>query len=123
MKFDRAYLWQVGNRRLNRVTREYEDLGCFVVQNLTQESGVDLMIFSRSDGKLQKVIECTNYGKSWEYIKNDRMERYITSLNAFDLLPNVVKELYVSYQTNASKVQMERLVKNNIKLVIVGCQD
>jgi hypothetical protein len=121
--FDKTILWRIGNRRLNRVGKEYEDLGCFVVMHKEQQSGVDLMIFSRADGKLQKVIECTNYAEPREYINSGRLNRYIMELNAYDVLPSVVKELYVSYKTNISQVGMELLVKNNIKLVVVGCQD
>jgi len=122
MILDKTELWEKGNRRLRKVAKEYREKDCFVVMREEQKSGVDLEVFS-ADGKLQKVIECTNYAHNWEYIDGLKLKRYIDTLNLYDALPDVVKELHVSYSENLSRRQKKLLAMNNIEVVVWGCQD
>lgn len=114
---------EIADRRIEKIKREYEDKGYKVIINKNFNAGVDVIIIDRKTGQIRKVIEATNYGYEWEYIKPNKFKRYVDSLNSFNDLPNVEKELITSYKTNLGKDQIEELRRNNINHRIEGRQD
>jgi hypothetical protein len=125
---DRKELWDIGNRRVFRLKKEYESQGYFVYANSSNHEGPDLIIIAKLDGRIVKVIESTNYarrtkGDELEYINNDNFQRYLTSLTQWSFNPEIKLELIVSFQTNLHKVQYKKLVERGITVVIVGHQD
>jgi hypothetical protein len=111
------------NRRIDRLKEEYEQQGYKVLINRHYNCGVDMILIVKKTGQIKKIIEATNYRFEWEYISDDKLGRYIDSLNYFDDLPNVEKELVISYDTNLREDQIRELGKNNISLRIEGRQD
>jgi hypothetical protein len=89
-------------------------------------AGVDLLIFDKKTGRLVKVVESTNYAES-SFMKEDRILRYVNSLNEYDALPNVEKVIVVSYLTNIMKrissKTLELVENSHIKVDVVGRQD
>lgn len=127
-KLRREDAWVVGMRRVNKIAEEYRAKGFFVLVNENFKSGVDMLVFDVISGRLVEVGECTNYSRADEWICEERMVRYISSLNVFDSVPNVKKKLYVSYSTNAvnghvRKETLQWLRESRIKIVECGGQD
>jgi hypothetical protein len=118
----------VGQRRVDRIATEYREKGFFVIVNSNVNHGVDLLVFDCYTGKLVEVAESTNYGKERYFISNEKLERYITSLNEYDELPNVRKRLYVSFLSNVisehvSQETLDWLHKSKIEIFVCGGQD
>lgn len=119
---------EIGMRRVNRIAKEYRERGFFVVAPNSRNKGVDLQVY---DGALLvEVAECTNYKNKWEYIHNneERLKRYITTLNEYSVLPNVRKRLYVSFLSNVENKRtpqelIDWLHSSNIEVVVCGEQD
>jgi hypothetical protein len=114
---------KTGERRVNRLKEDYEKKGYVVLTNETFNSGADIIIIDPLIGKIVKVIESTNYAQDYYYIQPKKFERYITELNKFDKLPNVEKELVVSFQGNLNQQQIDTLKSNNIRVKVEGHQD
>ena len=114
---------KTADRRINKLQAEYTERGYLVLINKNFNSGVDLIIILRKTGTVKKVIEATNYKAKWEYISDEKLDRYINSLKFFDQLPNVEKELVVSFEDNLREDQIKKLGQNKINLKIVGRQD
>ena len=117
-----------GQRRVNRIATEYREKGFFVIVNSNVNHGVDLLVLDANTGKLVEVGESTNYGKERYYIGEEKLKRYITSLNYYDRLPNVRKRLYVSFLSNVvsehvSQKTLDWLNRSKIEIVICGSQD
>lgn len=114
---------KIADRRLRKLEEEYSERGCLVLINKNFNAGVDLIVILRKTGTVKKVMEATNYKAKWEYISDEKLERYINSLNFFDQLPNVEKELVVSFEDNLTDDQIKKLGQNRINVKIVGRQD
>jgi hypothetical protein len=117
-----------GQRRVNRIATEFREKGFFVITNNSANHGVDLLVLDANTGKLVEVGESTNYGKERYYIGEEKLKRYITSLNYYDRLPNVRKRLYVSFLSNVvsehvSQKTLDWLNRSKIEIVICGSQD
>jgi hypothetical protein len=115
-------LWKIGNRRLFRVSKEYQDQGYFTIINPYNHKGVDIIVVATLDRRIIKVIECTNYAREDEYINNEKLQRYIEALNAFTPLKGIEKEIIIS-ASNIHKVHYKKLREFNIRVLIVGKQD
>ena len=122
-KISRIKAVAIGDRRVENLGREYRERGYFVITNKNYGSGVDLIIIVKDTGQVVKTIESTNYKAIWEYISDEKLERYISSLNQFDVLPNVEKELVVSYEDNLTEQQLKKLGASSIDVRIIGKQD
>jgi hypothetical protein len=120
---DREENLKTADRRIERLQQEYTERGYLVLINKNFNAGVDLIIILRKTGTVKKVIEATNYKAKWEYISDEKLGRYINSLKFFDQLPNVEKELVVSFEDNLTDDQIKRLGQNKINVKIVGRQD
>ena len=114
---------KIGEKRVQRLKIEYELQGYFVITNLNFNCGVDIIIMDKTTGKVFKVIESTNYGKPQYYISPKKFKRYIDSLNKFNVLPDVTKEIVVSFKENLSKNQVKKLRKEGIRIRVIGGQD
>ena len=114
---------RIADRRIERLQQEYTERGYLVLINKNFNAGVDLIVILRKTGTVKKVIEATNYKAKWEYISDEKLGRYINSLKFFDQLPNVEKELVVSFEDNLTDDQIKRLGQNKINVKIVGRQD
>lgn len=119
---------EIGQRRVDRLAREFREAGYFVIVNSNVNAGVDIQVFDRESGMLVEVCESTNYANKWEYINEERMNRYINNLTAYDSLPNVGKVIYCSFRSNvySDKVEEQTLTKleeSQIKVVSFGYQD
>lgn len=113
---------EIGDLRVQKIKELYEKAGHFVITNRDFNTGVDLIVIATDTGKIFKVIESTNYCDS-SYINDAKFSRYLRELNKFNILPNVEKELIISYNKNINKEQMKELEKYNIVLKIEGYQD
>ena len=117
-----------GQRRVNRIATEYREKGFFVIVNSNVNHGVDLLVLDAFTGKLIEVAESTNYGKERYFISEEKLKRYITSLNEYDVLPSVRKRLYVSFLSNVvsehvSEETLEWLHRSKIEILVCGGQD
>ncbi len=120
--FTNLQLYAIGDRRVQKIAKEYSDLGHLVITNPSNHEGVDLVIISSPLGKILKVIESTNYAKT-SYVSKDTFERYLSTLGYFRDLEEVQKELIVSFRNNLNTKQWNMCIANNIKVVVVGHQD
>jgi hypothetical protein len=120
--FSNLQLYAIGDRRVQKIAKEYIDLGHLVIVNPSNHEGVDLVIISSPLGKILKVIESTNYAKT-SYVCKDTFERYLNTLGYFRELEDVQKELIVSFRNNLNTRQWNMCIENNIKVVVVGHQD
>jgi hypothetical protein len=116
-------LWKISDRRVDRLYSEYTKLGFFVMVNQRNHVGPDLIVIATPEGKIIKVIEATNYKTREEYIANDKMVRYIKTLDSFDCIQGIKKEIVVSFKENIHAYHYKQLAKSNISIVIVGNQD
>jgi len=114
---------EIAQRRIDRLKREFEERGFAVLVNVNFSSGVDMIAIEKRTGRIVEAAEVTNYRETWEYIKNEKLQRYINSLNWFNQFPDVRKRLYVSYRENVNSEQLAALRKNNIGLIVCGGQD
>jgi hypothetical protein len=117
-----------GQRRVNRIATEYREKGFFVIVNSNVNHGVDLLVLDANTGKLVEVAESTNYRKEQYFISEEKLKRYITSLNDYDRLPNVRKRLYVSFLSNVvsehvSQKTLDWLNRSKIEIFVCGGQD
>lgn len=110
-----------GQKRVEALRKIYELQGYFVQTNEDFKTGVDVMAFDKQTGKIKKVVECTNYKKYYGpkqvRILPDKFERYVESLNKWDALPDVEKELHVSFDSNLTEEQKKILEQNNIRWI------
>ena len=118
----------VGQRRVDRLAMKFRGKGFFVIVNSNVNHGVDLLVFDTYTGKLIEVAESTNYGKERFFIGEEKLKRYITSLNEYDRLPNVRKRLYVSFLSNVvsehvSEETLNWLHRSKIEIFVCGGQD
>jgi hypothetical protein len=120
---DRKSNLQVGDDRVLRLGVDYENEGYLVVGNTKNHEGPDLLLFSIPDGKLRKVIECTNFAKPEYHIGDAKLSRYINSLCYFKGIKGIELELVVSYKENLSGTQREELEDYDIKVTVIGSQD
>lgn len=116
-----------GQIRVDRLAREFREKGYFVVEPSRVNKGVDLLIFDIGSGRLVEVSEVTNYAET-SYMKDDRVQRYICSLNSYDKLPNVRKIIYCSFKGNVfnkhvKQKTLDKLRKSEINVVAFGYQD
>lgn len=121
---------QTGDRRVNRIKAYYESKGFAVLTNKNFNVGVDLIVIEKVTGRVAVAIESTNYAKESEWMVKEKLDRYIVSLDWFDQLPDVKKQLYVSFIENLKcdkqatyDQEVERLRENKIELIVVGYQD
>ncbi len=119
---------KIGMRRVNRIANDYRAKGFFVRVDSYMNFGVDLEVVDKHTGILFEVAESTNYKNAWEFIKEEKLRRYITSLNAYDELPNVRKRLYVSFLDNVinehvSQETLDWLFRSKIEVFVCGGQD
>lgn len=117
-----------GQRRVDRIATEYRAKGFFVIVNSNVNHGVDLLVFDTFSGRLIEVAESTNYRDKAEFICDKKLNRYITSLNEYDALPNVSKRLYVSFLSNVvskhvSQETLDKLNRSKIEIFVCGGQD
>jgi hypothetical protein len=120
--FTNLQLYAIGDRRVQKIAKEYSDIGHLVIVNPSNHEGVDLVIISSPLGKILKVIESTNYAKT-SYVCKESFERYLGTLGYFRDLEDVQKELIVSFRNNLNTRQWNMCTENNIKVVVVGHQD
>jgi hypothetical protein len=120
--FTNLELYAIGDRRVQKIAKEYSEIGHLVIVNPSNHEGVDLVIISSPLGKILKVIESTNYAKT-SYICKESFERYLGTLGYFKDLEDVQKELIVSFRNNLNTRQWNMCTENNIKVVVVGHQD
>lgn len=118
----------VGQRRVDRLAMEFREKGFFVIVNSNVNKGVDLLVLDTFSGRLIEVVESTNYGKERYFIDEEKLKRYITSLNEYDRLPNVRKRLYVSFLSNVvsehvSQDTLDWLNRSKIEIFVCGGQD
>lgn len=113
----------IGRVRVLNLARRYQDLGYLVIGNWDTHEGVDLIIISLPNGKIWKVIESTNFKEPYEKIADNRLLRYINSLDYFDGIEGIQKELIVSYLDNLTAAQLEELKQHRITVTAVGSQD
>jgi hypothetical protein len=116
-------LEKIGQRRIKRLTKEYEKLGYFVLSHPYNQTGIDMIIIATPSGKIMEVLEVTNYAYNWEYIKTSKFNRYVATLNEFNCFNEVQKTLVVSYWENLTSKQIQILKKNSINTRVVGFQD
>jgi len=117
-------------RRVERIKKELEAEGDFVLLNTEFNVGIDMIVILKE--RKIKAIEITNYAErdslgQLEYIPDEKVERYRNSLNKFDKLKalgyDVEKKLIISYNTNLSSSNWNKLTKDNIKVEVLGFQD
>lgn len=116
-------LEKIGQRRIERLEREYEVLGYFVLSHPYNQTGIDMIVIAAPSGKIVEVLEVTNYAHQWEFINSPKFNRYVNTLNEFDCFNEVQKTLVVSYWENLNKKQIQILRENNINVRVIGCQD
>lgn len=114
---------ELGNVRVRKLAMKYMDLGYKVIMASRNEPGVDLMVISTPEGKIRKVIECTNYNRPDEKISQDTFERYIDNLTFFEEIEGIEMELVVSYIDNLTPTQIKELKRCNIRITVMGKQD
>jgi hypothetical protein len=122
------HLWKIADRRVNRIKEEYEQMGYKVWANYKNHEGVDIIIISNPQGRVVKVIESTNYAErtregKLEVIPRDKLERYYGSLNYWDGIEGLEKEIVVSYRTNMPSSWYDKFRTVKITVVIKGYQD
>jgi hypothetical protein len=122
------YLWKIGDKRVDRIYDEYTRMGFVVIVNKSNHEGPDLIVISTPKGEVVKVIECTNYAKHTskgkpEYISKDKLERYFNTLNYFDRIEGIQKELVVSFKENVPSSWYEKFTKAKITVLIMGYKD
>lgn len=116
-------LEKIGQRRIEKLEKEYQTLGYFVLSHPYNQTGIDMIIIATPSGKIIEVLEITNYAHKWEYINSPKFNRYIATLNEFDCFNEVQKTLVVSYWENLNHKQIQILRDNNIHIRVVGYQD
>lgn len=114
---------ELGNVRVRKLAMKYMDLGYKVIMASRNEPGVDLIVISTPEGKIRKVIECTNYNRPDEKISQDTFERYIDNLTFFEEIEGIEMELVVSYIDNLTPTQIKELKRCNIRITVMGKQD
>ena len=112
----------IGNRRSERLEKEYKALGYFVLTHPYNNTGIDMVIVCTRSGKIIEVLELTNYARKEEYIKTVKFTRYLNTLNEFNFA-NIQKTIVVSYWENLSETQIIALQENNIHIRVMGSQD
>ena len=120
---DRRSSLLIGDDRVLRLARDYENKGFLVFANSKNHEGPDLIVISVPEGRVVKVIESTNYERPEEYIAAKTFSRYIDSLCYFKGIEDVELELVVSFFENVSNAQYLELQEHDIKLVIENHQD
>jgi len=99
--------------------------GLFPVSYPHNSQGVDIMVLSGKPFKpIIEVLEVTNYRRS-SYVHKDRLARYITCLNVYDVVfpnPTPLKTLVVSYLSNLTKLQRDLLESHHINVWVLGFQ-
>lgn len=113
---------EIGDLRVQKIKELYQKAGHFVITNRDFNTGVDLIVIATDTGKIFRVIESTNYCDT-SYVNDEKFSRYLRELNKFGVLPNIEKELVISYKQNLSKEQLKELAQFNITLTIEGYQD
>jgi hypothetical protein len=113
----------IGAVRVLRLAEEYEKLGYLVLTNPETHSGVDLVIISLPDGRIQKVIECTNWKDGHWKMDSDRFERYVASLTYFEVIDGIELELVLTSLDNLTAKQADELKKNHIHVTVRPVQD
>ncbi|MGB9856400.1 MAG: hypothetical protein ACPLKS_07695 [Caldisericum exile] len=114
---------KIGDIRTLRIAEEYEKMGYKVLVRLGNNPGVDITVISIPDGKIRKVIECTNYGNRSNYICEEDFERYIETLTWYEDIQGIEMELVVSYLSNLNAEQLRECERNNIRIRVIGHQD
>jgi hypothetical protein len=120
---DKQHALKIGDARVQKIAASYRKLGYFVITNPSNHEGADIIIIALPDGRVRKVIECTNYKKPEYYIGPDRLDRYIKTLTAFKGIEGVELELVVSFMENLSFNQYNELKTNGINVKVEGPQD
>jgi hypothetical protein len=119
---------EIGDRRVRKLEQELRERGYFTIVPSVVNKGVDLQVFDRATGRLVYVMESTNYKKRTEYIDDKRLRRYIESLNIYDELPGVKKQLIVSFLENVinkhvKEETLQWLRDSKIEIVCRGRQE
>lgn len=119
---DQPWAVSIGAIRTRKIARQYQELGYLVISNPENHEGADVIIISLPDGRIRKVIECSNFREKKFHMDNDRVDRYIANLTYFEGIEGVELELIVTYMDNLSAGQLLDL-KNHIKVTALGYQD
>lgn len=124
------YRQEIANRRIDKIKEEYESKGYAVLTNSNFNAGVDVIVIEKGTGKIVVAIESTNFRDEKMWMGKEKLDRYIESLNWFDMFPDVKKQLYVSFAENIRENkeqkmdrELDRLVESGIELIICGHQD
>jgi hypothetical protein len=107
-----------GNRMIIDVMQKYFH-GYFCILRLGRNSGTDIIVVTKQDGKIYAVVECKNIA-SKNYICSRDFMRDFENLNLYDQLPEVKKYYFVSYESILSPEQKELLKANHIELKALG---
>jgi len=113
---------KVGNARVIKIGRQYEELGYKVIFCTGNHEGPDLVIVSTADATIRKVIECTNYNNPKQLIPSDHFDRYMGTLGYWENM-GIELELIVSYMSNVTAYQLSECQRLRIKVTAVGPQD
>jgi len=124
------YRQEIADRRIDKIKEEYESKGYAVLTNSNFNAGVDVIVVEKVTGRIVVAIESTNFRDEKMWMGKEKLDRYIKSLNWFDVFPDVRKLLYVSYAENIREEkeqkmdrELDRLVESGIELIICGKQD
>jgi len=113
-----------GNRMIIHVAQQYF-YNYFYILRLGRNSGTDIIVVTKEDGKIYAVAECKNFSQFTrenkpQYISSKDFKRDMDNLNLFDKLPNVKKYYFISYESIINTEQRELLKFNNIELKVIG---
>jgi len=114
-----------GNRLIDLIATKFQLKGYFVLPSFGKSKGVDVLVIYKKTGKVYAVAECKNlartnrYGRP-QYILPKDFKRDLDHLNLFDILPDIKKFYYISYEDVLSFEQKEVLKANRIKLEEIG---
>lgn len=59
-------------KRFDALRKIYEGQGKFVLSNRNFNAGVDMLIIDSKTGRIEKVIECTNYQRRGYWIGKEK---------------------------------------------------
>lgn len=115
---------KIGQRRVDRLRLEFEQLGYFVETRIGNNTGVDMIVVccDREKATIIQVLEVTNYARRNEYINCKKFNRYVDTLNRWNR-GGIKRTLVVSYWENLNGKQISCLQANNIEVMVVGYQD
>jgi hypothetical protein len=119
-----------GNERVGLLKLFYERLGFYpkCYPSLHNNAGVDLVVYVSDDSRrIAYVVEATNYGfiasnGHLEQVHRTNFTRKIEALNWYDVIGHIGKLFVVSFHTNLSGRQRERLETDHIQLWVIGFQ-